>query len=201
VPSSARRALAAVLVVVLGTVLAACAGGLVAPPSQPYGPYPTLPQTGGEQPVGNTTRQYPELSVSLDRGYLIDLVDPEARAWWIVVAGTGANAGDRLEIVAEVGDIWPGAVVNEYVGGQLVDSTDLNGLVGSATAVAGGCHPTLPVCFSSAGIDVRPAVGRLSVTLEATALDRLEIGGATASWDGEPYILGPWRGTLTVMTG
>jgi hypothetical protein len=212
---SARRLTVTAAFVLTGTLLAACAGGPAAPavvpdnpdplpvatPLQPYGPYPTLPVTGGEPPVGNTDRQYPELSVSRELGYLIDLVDPDARAWWIVVSGTGANEGDRLEIVAEVGDIWPGAVVRVYVGGELVDTTDMNGLIGNPTAIAGGCHPTLGLCFSSAGVDIHPEDGRLSISLEGAAADRFAIRGATASWDGEPYILGPWLGTETVTTG
>jgi len=194
--------------VLAGSLLAACTAEParpqpvpVATPSQPYGPYPTLPVTGGLPPVGNTDRQFPELSVSHERGYLIDLVDPEARAWWIVVSGTGTLEGDRIEIIAEVGDIWPGAVVNVYSGGELVDSTDLNGLLENPTAIVGGCHPTLELCFSSAGVSLRPEEGRLSVTLEGADAGRFEIRGATAAWDGEPYILGPWNGTGIVPAG
>lgn len=211
---SARRLTVTAALVIAGTVLSACAAGPPGPavvpigqeplpaatPFQPYGPYPTLPVTGYEPPVGNTDLQYPELSLALDGGYVIDLVDPEARAWWIVVAGTGPNAGDRLEIVAEVGDIWPGAAVRLYVGGELVDTTDMNGLVDNETAIAGGCHPTLGLCFSSADVVIRPEEGRLTVSLEASAASRFEVRGATASWDGEPYNLGPWRGTETVVT-
>ena len=174
--------------------------GPVATPDEPYGPYPTLPLTGGEPPVGNTDREFPELSVSLGDGFLIDLVDPEARAWWIVISGTGASAGDRIEIVAEVGVIWPGAAVRVYVAGELFDTTDMNGLIGNQTAVAGGCHPTLDLCFSSAGVDIRPDDGRVSVAVQGAAAGSFEIRGATAGWDGEPYILGPWRGTDAVTT-
>jgi hypothetical protein len=211
----ARRLTLPAAVVMAGSLLAACAGGAIGPaappgqpdptpladPSQPYGPYPTLPATGGEQPVGNTDLHYPEISVSLQNGYLIDVVDPTARAWWITVSGTGAHTGDRLEIVAEVGDVWPGAAVRVYVAGELVDETDMNGLLDNETAVAGGCHPTLGLCFSSAGMDLSPEHGRLSVTLDGTAAGAFEVRGATASWDGEPFILGPWRGTETVPVG
>jgi hypothetical protein len=198
-----------------GAILAACATPPAAPgaidagppdpvpvatPTQPYGPYPTLPATAGEPPVGNTDRDFPELSVSIAESYVIDLLDPGARAWWIVISGTGANTGDRIEIVAETGDIWPGAAVRVYVGGELFDTTDMNGLIGNRTAIAGGCHPSLDLCFSSAGIDIRPDEGRLSVELQGAAAGALEIRGATAGWDGEPYILGPWRGTAAVTT-
>jgi hypothetical protein len=201
--------------VLAGSILVACAqapetpGAIgatppdtvpVANPTQPYGPYPTLPVTAGDPPVGNTDRDFPELSVSRGETYLIDLLDPDARAWWIVVSGTGANTGDRVEIVAEVGDIWPGAVVRVYVGGELFDTTDMNGLIGNRTAIAGGCHPALDLCFSSAGIDIRPDDGRLSVSLQGAAAGSFEIRGATAGWDGEPYILGPWRGTDAITT-
>ena len=217
---SAHRLASTAAFVLVGTVLAAtllgaCARPPTAPgvvdagppnpvpvttPDQPYGPYPTLPVTGGEPPIGNTDRAFPELSVSRAESYLIELLDPEARAWWIVVSGTGANDGDRIEIVAEVGDIWPGAAVRVYVGGELFDTTDMNGLIGNRTAIAGGCHPNLDLCFSSAGIDIRPDEGRLSVALQGAAADSFEIRGATAGWDGEPYILGPWRGTDAVTT-
>lgn len=212
---SARRPTLSAAFVLAGTLLAgavlvACGGGPpargvtepppAANPSQPYGPYPTLPVTGGQPPVGNTDREYPELSVSHGEGYVVDLVDPEARAWWIVLSGPGPDDGDRIEIVAEVGDIWPGAAVRVYVGGQLVDTTDMNGLIGNATAIAGGCHPTLELCYSSAGVDIRPDEGHLSVALQGTAAGPFEIRGATAAWDGEPYILGPWRGTEAVAT-
>lgn len=219
-PRSAHRlassaAFVLALTVLAATLLGACARPPMAPgivdaappnpapvttPEQPYGPYPTLPATGGAPPIGNTDREFPELSVSRAESYLIDLLDPEATAWWIVVSGTGANDGDRIEIVAEVGDIWPGAAVRVYVGGELFDTTDMNGLIGNRTAIAGGCHPTLDLCFSSAGIDIRPADGRLTVSLQGAAADSFEIRGATAGWDGEPYILGPWRGTEAVTT-
>ncbi|MDQ2966166.1 MAG: hypothetical protein M3R57_09995 [Chloroflexota bacterium] len=213
---SVRRLTVTAALAVVGSILAACAGGPVgrafvdpgrveplpvANPSQPYGPYPTLPATGEQAPVGNTDRHYPELSVSRENGFAIDLVDPEAEAWWIVISGTGANAGDRLEIIAEVGDIWPGAAVHVYVGGELVDTTDMNGLIGNSTAIAGGCHPTLGLCYSSAGVDIRPEDGRLSVALEGAATNPFEIRGATAGWNGEPFILGPWRGTETGPAG
>jgi hypothetical protein len=76
----------------------------------------------------------------------------------------------------------------------------MNGLIGNATAIAGGCHPTLDLCFSSAGVDIRPDDGHLSFALQGTAAGPFEIRGATASWDGDPYILGPWRGTSAVAT-
>lgn len=91
-------------------------------------------------------------------------------------------------------------MVRVYVGGELFDTTDLNGLIGNQTAVAGGCHPTIDLCFSSAGVDIRPDDGRLSVALDGTAAASFEIRGATAGWDSEPYILGPWRGTEAVTT-
>jgi hypothetical protein len=212
----ARRLTVTLAALIAAILIAGCAGapggqGVVTPrrpdptpiadPSQPYGPYPTLPATGGEPPVGNTDRHYPELSVSLDGGYLIDVVDPAARAWWIVVTGTGVHAGDRLEIVAEVGDIWPGAAVRVYVGGELVDETDMNGLIDNDTAIAGGCHPTLDLCFSSGGLHLDADTGRFAVTLEGNPAGPFEVRGATASWDGEPYVLGPWRGTETVPAG
>lgn len=169
-------------------------------PTQPYGPYPTLPATAGQPPVGNTAEQYPSLSVGLDGGYVVELVDPTARAWWIVVSGTGPRSADRIEIVAEAGDVWPGAIVRLYVDGALTDTTDLNGLLGNTTAVAGGCHPTLRLCYSSAGVRIEPAEGRLTLVLDGAATG-IEVRGAVASYEGEPFVLGPWRGTDVIAIG
>jgi hypothetical protein len=172
-------------------------------PSAPAaeGPGTTLPPTVSEPGTGNTDGRFPELSVSpAEPGYLVELVDPEAKAWKLLIAGTGELSADRLELLVEVGDVAPGVEVRTIVQGKVADSTDLTGLVGDPTAAAGGCHPTLQLCYGSGGMTIDPGEGRLSWVLERIEPGRFQVGGATASWPGEPFILGPWRTTKIFQT-
>jgi len=79
---------------------------------------------------------------------------------------------------------------------QVTDELDFSGFW-DETAIAGGCHSTLPVCLDSDGFGLPDdGNGRFSVRLhleDATAA--LEVRGAAAYWDGEPFILGPWHET------
>jgi hypothetical protein len=121
--------------------------------------------------------------------------DPDAKAWRLVVAGTGELVGDRWEIVVETGDVGPVITATEIVGGQVVDEMDLSGFL-DGTAAAGGCHSTLPVCLDSGSFDIPEGDGRFSVRLDlASAQVPLVIRGGAAVWDGEPFVLGPWRDT------
>ncbi len=122
--------------------------------------------------------------------------DPDARAWRLVVAGTGVRAADRLEIVVETGDVAPLITATEIHDGRIEGVMDLTGF-GDPTASAGGCHATVHVCIDSDAFRLpTDGDGRLTVTL--TRMDDtapLTIVGATASWPGEPFILGPWNDT------
>jgi hypothetical protein len=123
------------------------------------------------------------------------LVDQDAKAWRVVVSGTGELGGDRWEIAVETGDVAPIITATEIRDGAIVDVMDLSGFY-DGTAAAGGCHSALPVCLDSDGFEVPEGDGRLSVMLELPeAQVPLVIRGGAAAWDGEPFILGEWRET------
>ena len=94
----------------------------------------------------------PELTIEMVDSQTIraTLDDRSAEAWRLVVAGVGKRAGDRWEILVEVGDVAPAITATEVRDGHVVDVMDLSGLA-DGTAAAGGCHGTLPVCLSSDG--------------------------------------------------
>ena len=126
----------------------------------------------------------------------VTLEDSAAEAWRLVVAGTGAQADDRWEILVETGDIEPLISAREIRGGNVVDVLDLTGF-GSGTAAAGGCHSTLPVSLDSTGFSL-PADGdgTFSVRLDLPEAGvPLTIRGGTAGWPAEPFVLGPWTDT------
>jgi hypothetical protein len=190
-------------------VFAACSGtGMVAPSGSPAPtprPTPTPVPVPSAAPTrspdsGDVVGTYPELTIEAgEAGELaVTVTDPEARAWRLTAAGTGARAGDRLEVVVETGDIVASVLVHEYRDGTLADVVDLTGTLDGTQGAAGGCHGTLPVCISSDGIRL-PADGdgTLSVRLELPEALPLSITGATAGWPGEPFELGgPWEQTL-----
>ncbi len=153
-----------------------------------------IPDAGNveEQPVG------PMLSIEpVDANTVRATIGgADARAWRLVVAGTGDQAADRLEIVVETGDVAPAIAATEIRDGQVVGVMDLSGF-GDPTAAAGGCHATLRVCIDSDAFRL-PAGGdgRLTVTLtRMNDTGPLTIVGGTAGWPGEPFILGPWTET------
>jgi hypothetical protein len=169
-------------------------------PSQPASPRPSAPPRT-LPPTGNTDATYPELTVSTDGpGYVIEIVDPTAKAWRIVVTGTGALATDRLELLVETGDIAPGVQVTTVIGGLTTDVNDLGGIVSTPTSAAGGCHPRLELCYSSGGIGIDLERGSVGVVLERLEGGAFTIVGATAGWPGEPFVLGPWRATDPLTT-
>ena len=122
--------------------------------------------------------------------------DPDAKAWRLTISGTGAQGGDRWEIKVETGDVEPIVTATEFRDGTKVDVLDLTGFV-DGTAAAGGCHGTLPVCLDSGGFSLPDGGdGTFSVRLDLPQGQvPLVIRGATAAWDGEPFILGPWHET------
>jgi hypothetical protein len=200
VTRSARRPVLATFGLVIAGVLAACSSAAPATPAAspsavpdrtlvPTGPS-TAPATPGQ---GNVDGQNPELTVELSDGYLVAVTDPEAKAWRIEVRGRGLAANDRLDLIVEVGDTAPGAEARMYVRGGLVDVLPLGSLIDNETAAAGGCHPTLDVCFSSGTISVDPVGGTVTALLEALDGGGVEIRGSSAGWPEEPFVLGPWR--------
>ncbi len=172
----------------------------VAVPSQPAAPAPTAtPVIGGvDGDAGG-----PELTIeTVDADTIVaSLRDPDAKAWRLVVSGTGEQGGERWEIVVETGDVGPVITATEVRGGQVVDVLDLTGFY-DGTAAAGGCHSTLPVCLDSDGFRVPEGDGLFSVRLDLPeAQVPLVIRGGAAGWDGEPFVLGPWHDTEAFAWG
>lgn len=170
-------------------------------------PDPTpVPQSDAPTPVaptpsanaGDVEGGYPELTVVAtdDEAMIVSVLDPSAKAWRIVVAGTGSASGDRLEIVVETSDVEPAVEAREIQDGTLVDVMDLSNL-DDLTSAAGGCHRTLPVCVDTDGIQLpTDGNGLLSIRLELPdPAARLTITGGTAGWPAEPFILGSWTET------
>lgn len=167
------------------------------PTPGPTGPAPSSenpsPDSGGVDQDGR-----PLLSIELVKPDTIQatLEDPKAKAWRLVVQGVGDLAGDRLEIVVETGDVGPSIEATEIRAGKVVDVMDLSGF-SDGTAAAGGCHGTLPVCIDSDGFRLpTDGDGTFSVRLTLLGHDTpLRVTGATATWPGEPFVLGPWTET------
>ena len=141
---------------------------------------------------------YPQLAVEEpDKATLrVTLQDPSAKAWQLVIRGTGDLAFDRLEIEVVTSDVAPVITAREIHDSELVDTMDLSGYA-SGTAAAGGCHATLHVCIDSDGFKLpRKGNGRFRIQLSvAGAAGPLTIIGSTAGWPAEPFILGSWTDT------
>jgi hypothetical protein len=208
---------APVLAVAIALIaVAGCAGGPVAVvptaavPSSSVSPAPDptpfpVPSTALAEPterpnVGGVDGGGggPELTIVAltDDSVQATLLDPAAKAWRLVVAGTGDRGDDRWEIVVETGDVGPTIIATEVVGGKVVDEMDLSGFA-DGTAAAGGCHSTLSVCLDSDGFRLPDnGDGTFSVRFQLPqAQVPLVIRGGTAAWAGEPFVLGPWRDT------
>jgi hypothetical protein len=205
-------ALAASLALV---AVAACAGTPGAPsspsaPATPVAQEPTLTPVPVAAPTGAPTPVAtpiiggvdgspggPELSIETldDDTIQATIEDPDAKAWRLVVAGTGELGADRWEIVVETGDVGPVITATEVRDGVVVDTLDLTGFW-DGTAAAGGCHSSLPVCLGSDGFRVPEGDGIFSVRLDLPeAQVPLLVRGGTAGWPGEPFILGEWHDT------
>ena len=110
----------------------------------------------------------PELTIeTVDADTIVATIkDPDAKAWRLVVSGTGALGGERWEIVVETGDTGPVITATEIRGGEVADVLDLTGFY-DGSAAAGGCHSTLPVCLDSDGFRVPEGDGLFSVRLRS----------------------------------
>ena len=212
--------LAPVLAASLALIVVAACGALAAVQSAPpssalptraasIAPAPTpvpvpvpipAPVATASPDAGNVdgSRSGPELTVEMVDTQTIraTIDDPAAKAWRMVVAGVGERAGDRWEILVEVGDVAPAISATEVRDGRVVDVMDLSGFA-DGTAAAGGCHGTLPVCLASDGFRLpQDGDGRFSVQLVLPEPGTpLTLTGATATWPGEPFVLGPWTAT------
>jgi hypothetical protein len=197
-------------------VVSGCAASAGAPASSVAASRPTFepvpapteptPSIGSPSPNAGDVNQGPGplLSIELAGAETIKatLQDPAAKAWRLVIAGIGAQAGDRLELVVETGDVGPTILATEIDAGKVVDVMDLSGFA-DGTAAAGGCHRTLPVCVESDGFRL-PTGGDGTFSVRLTLRDpaaRLLVTGATATWPAEPFVLGTWTETESFPWG
>jgi hypothetical protein len=141
----------------------------------------------------------PNLSVEFPGENLLDvtLEDSRAKAWRVVVRGTGDHATDRLEVVVEAGDVGPVITATDVEQGEVVATIDLSAYTDD-TAAAGGCHQTLDVCVDSSSFRFTDdGSGRLRIRLQMPdpSTRPLLVTGGTAGWPGDPFVLGPWSDT------
>lgn len=198
-------------------IVAACAATPVVPvspaPVASERPQPTPvpvpdadPTPGPSQNVGDVDGwgDGPELTVEFPSEDLVDVTldDPGAKAWRLVVRGTGALAEDRLELVVEASDVMPVITATEIQQDEVVDVMDLSGYL-DGTGAAGGCHRTLGVCIDSSWFRLpEDGDGRFAIRLQMPASGTsLLVTGGTAGWPGEPFVLGPWSDTEAFAWG
>jgi hypothetical protein len=173
------------------TTIPSGARGTLPPLERP--PLATPPLTG---PVGNVDRRFPELSVEpAGERFVVSVVDPAARAWRVRILGTDKRAGDALEVELRTGDVGYELVVRSVVDGVVVDENDLSGMLGEPTTAAGGCHPTLNVCYGSGDMTLPvDGNGEFRIGIDVTGPLSASLGAASASWT-KPFVLGEWRET------
>lgn len=126
----------------------------------------------------------------------VTLSDPAAKAWRLVVAGTGASAGDRWALTVETGDVFPVIMTRDTIGGVDEAAREQPGLE-AGDGHGRVCALSVPVCVRSASV-VLPADGNGTLVLEMARTDTttpLRLSGATAIWPGDPFVLGPWTTT------
>jgi hypothetical protein len=216
-PSRFAPVFAAVIVLFAA---AACAAGPVAPasPSPTDAPAAVPAPTPVPTPVPEPTptpslnagdveaqARGAELTVEFPEPDLLDvtLEDSEAKAWRVIVTGSGDRAADRMEVLVEAGDVGPAITATEVQQGEEVASIDLSNY-SDETMVAGGCHHTLNVCIDSSSFRFSDdGTGRLRIRLQMAdpAAGRLLVTGGTAGWPGEPFVLGPWTDTESFPWG
>ncbi len=200
--------LLAAFIALLAAAACASSAGLSAPPSRAPGrsfaavdvPPASLAPTATRSPdAGNVDGvSYPELSVERvgEETIQATIRDPAAKAWRLVIAGIGSRAGDRFELAVETGDVRPSITATEIGDDHVVGEMDLSAFA-DGTGAAGGCHRTLPVCVDSSGFRL-PSDGDGAFSVRLTVTDPtvpMTVTGATATWPGEPFILGPWTST------
>ncbi len=123
------------------------------------------------------------------------VTDLDAKSWRLVVEGTGAHRGDRWIIEVDTGDVGPVVAARETINGHEGEAVEIVELE-TGTAHGRVCATRLPVCLDAATFRLPQGDGTLAATLVVTdAAAKLTISGAHATWDGEPFVLGPWTAT------
>lgn len=132
------------------------------------------------EPVGNDTVR-------------ITLSAPDAKAWRIQVAGAGAKARNAWELTLATGDVAPAVTTTETFNGVADEPIEQMRLeMGTATGRV--CSRALPLCVIASSVEL-PADGNATLVLELVRVDAsapLSVTASTATWDGDPFVLGPW---------
>lgn len=191
---------------VVSFAVAGCTGAASAAPSAPptpsssipTAPVPTRVPTSSPDTGDVTVGTGPELSVE-PRGtgaIAATIADPAAKAWRIVVTGIGDQGGDQWVLEVETGDVSPMITTTETVAGVTGEPVDRSSLA-DGTGPARVCSTVLPACVEAAGFRLPDnGDGMLSARLVVTdPAASLAVTGATATWPGEPFVLGPWTTT------
>jgi len=126
----------------------------------------------------------------------VTLVNTDAKAWRLVVAGTGRRATDSWTLDVATGDVGPAITTTEVTAGVAGDPVEQPALeMGDATGRV--CSAALPVCLIAKTL-VLPDGGNGTLVLELVRTDAsvsLAVSAATAGWPSDPFVLGPWTTT------
>jgi hypothetical protein len=140
----------------------------------------------------------PELSVEPQTANTIGvtLVDKNAKAWQIVVHGTGDRASNSWVLSIETGDVAPVITTTETKKGVEAQPEEQPSLeMGVTTGKV--CSTSLPMCVRLASVRL-PRSGNGTLVLALTRTDpaaAMSVAGATARWPTDPFVLGPWTTT------
>jgi hypothetical protein len=151
------------------------------------------PRVGGPSLEERTTpaSRGPALTVTRNGGEATaTLTAADARMWRVSIVGEGALLGRSVDVVVETGDVEFVVTLTESGGGRTFvrDLSDAQSGRLSRT-----CATRLPICLEPDAFRL-PADGdgTVALTISRTSSVDLRIEAATATWDREPFILGPW---------
>jgi hypothetical protein len=201
------------LFAVLTVVLAACTGAMApaapglsaASPAATHAvasPAPTpsaSPAPTASADTGNVNAPgTPDLSIEPAgaQAIRVTLVNPDAKAWRVIVTGTGSQAADAWTLDVETGDVGPVITTTETAAGVVGDPLEQPGL--EAGDPAGRvCSAALPVCVVAKSV-VLPDGGNGTLVLELVRTETsvaLAVSAATAGWPTDLFVLGAWTTT------
>ena len=160
---------------------------------------PSAPVATASPDTGNVDRPgLPDLSVEPvgAQAIRVTLVNADAKAWRLVVTGTGSRAADSWALDVITGDVSPVITTTETTAGVAGDPVEQSTLeLGDATGRV--CSAGLPVCVVATTL-VLPDGGNGTLVLELVRTDAsvpLAVSAATAGWPSDPFVLGPWTTT------